>query len=230
MKPKNKTLTALAGKKVMITAGPTQESLDPVRYISNHSSGKMGYALAEVFVSAGARVTLISGPTSLSTPAGLERYVGIRSSDELYQQAKVCAETCDIAVFAAAVADYKPVRTEETKIKSTSETLQITLTKTVDTAGKLGTRKKKTQFYVGFALETENEIENAVAKRMTKNLDMIVLNSMRDEGAGFEHDTNRITIIDRDNKIYNFGLKMKTEVARDIVAIIAKKMTPDETD
>lgn len=221
---KKKSLSKLKGKTVLITAGPTFEDLDPVRFIGNHSTGKMGYALAAEFRSAGAKVILVSGPTSMKPPEGIRELVAVRTADQMYSEVKSRISGCDIAVFAAAVADYKPSSPAGQKIKSTESHLNIQLEKTVDIAFELGKTKKQSQIFVGFALETEKEIEHALGKLLRKNLDFIVLNSLRDEGAGFGHDTNKIRIIDRDNKIYNFGLKMKTEVAHDILETISKKI------
>ena len=211
---------ALAGKRVMVTAGPTHEALDPVRFISNHSSGKMGYALAEELARQGADVRLVSGPTNLKSHHPNIRRYAVTSAQEMYEQASNLFPTVDIAVLAAAVADYKPAKRELQKIKKNGQGLNIELVKTQDIAEELGKIKKPDQLTVGFALETENEIDHAKGKLKSKNFDLIVLNSLNDKGAGFGFDTNKISIIRKDNKIESFGLKDKTEVAKDIVAAI----------
>ena len=210
----------LTGKKVMVTAGPTHEALDPVRFISNHSSGKMGFALAEELARRGADVRLVAGPTHLqSQHPGIKRY-GVTSAEEMYAKASALFPHMDVAILAAAVADYKPAKKQLQKIKKNGQGMNIALVKTQDIAEELGKVKKSNQLTVGFALETENEIDNAKGKLKSKNFDLIVLNSLNDEGAGFGFDTNKISIIHKDNKIDSFGLKNKTEVAKDIVAAI----------
>jgi phosphopantothenoylcysteine decarboxylase/phosphopantothenate--cysteine ligase len=207
----------LAGKKVLVTAGPTYEAIDPVRFIGNHSSGKMGFALAEELADKGASVTLVCGPNSLkSEHPNIER-IDITSAEELY---KACIKTfkkVDIAILAAAVADYQPATKANQKIKKTTASKTIELIPTKDTLAELGKLKTKKQLLVGFALETENELENAKAKIKKKNLDLVILNSLNDKGAGFKGDTNKITLINKNNKIITFELKSKTEVAKDIV-------------
>jgi phosphopantothenoylcysteine decarboxylase/phosphopantothenate--cysteine ligase len=210
---------AWAGRRVLITAGPTQEALDPVRYLTNHSTGKMGYALADRLAAAGARVTLVSGPVQLSPPAGVE-VVPIRSAQELYEACQARFTDSDVVILAAAVADYAPVTVAPQKIKKAGDSLTLELTRTVDSAAKLGTQKRPDQVLVGFALETENEREHAREKLHRKNLDLIVLNSLRDAGAGFGHDTNRVTLIDRQDRVQEFALKAKTDVAEDIIHAI----------
>ncbi len=210
------------GKKVLITAGPTHEAIDPVRFIGNHSSGKMGFAIAMECAAAGASVTLISGPTSQSIQHPLIELINVVSADQMYAAADSRFDDADITILAAAVADYKPQEISSQKIKKTSGELSLELTKTVDIAATLGAKKKSGQLMVGFALETENELSNAAEKLQKKNFDLIVLNSLKDEGAGFGHDTNRITILDKHNQENSYPLKSKTEVARDILEAIVK--------
>ena len=219
---KKKLSKRLINKKILVTAGPTIENIDPVRYISNYSSGKMGYALAEELANAGARVTLISGPVILSINHPDIEIINVVSADDMYRQAVKRFADMNGAVLAAAVADYKPENVSQKKIRSSEKHLVIKLEPTVDIAGELGKRKKKGQFLVGFALEVEDEIENASLKLRKKNFDFIILNSLKNKGAGFQHDTNKITIIDKDNKITDFKLKHKKDVAMDIVEKIAE--------
>ncbi len=207
----------LKGKKVLITAGPTQESIDPVRFISNHSTGKMGYAIANKFAKAGAEVTLVSGQVALKSPDGSINLVKVRSAKEMYEATKTHFNDADIIILSAAVADYTPAIVTDKKIKKKEETFTIELTKTTDIAKTLGALKRPEQLMVGFALETDNEIENAIGKIKSKNLDMIVLNSLQNSGAGFGHDTNKICLIKRDGTMIDFDLKSKQEVATDIV-------------
>ncbi|NND64093.1 MAG: bifunctional phosphopantothenoylcysteine decarboxylase/phosphopantothenate--cysteine ligase CoaBC [Flavobacteriaceae bacterium] len=205
----------LKGKKVLITAGPTYEPIDPVRFIGNHSSGKMGYAIAETAANLGAIVTLISGPTSLEINNANINKVNVTSASEMYEAVhKVYSET-DIAILSAAVADYKPATIADQKIKKKEGSLTIQLEKTKDILASLGAEKKN-QFLVGFALETENELENAKTKLQKKNLDLIVLNSLNDKGAGFGTDTNKVTFVTAHNKVIPFEVKSKQEVAMDI--------------
>jgi phosphopantothenoylcysteine decarboxylase/phosphopantothenate--cysteine ligase len=210
----------LRGKKVMITAGPTYEALDPVRFIGNHSSGKMGFALAEEFASQGADVSLICGPTVLTTENKSIHRIDITSAEELYEAALKEFKTADVSILSAAVADYKPDKVATQKIKKTDAAPVIHLVPTKDALFELGKLKKPNQILVGFALETENEIENAKKKIKNKNLDLIVLNSLNDKGAGFKNDTNKVTIIDKYNNLKEFKLKTKQEVAKDILATI----------
>ncbi len=204
----------LTGKKVLITAGPTFEAIDPVRFIGNHSSGKMGYALAEEFHENGAEVTLISGPTSLEVNPRIKR-IDVTSAGEMLNACQSYFNGVDICVMSAAVADYTPKEVAVEKIKKNSNEFNIELTKTTDILKKLG-EQKKNQILVGFALETENEIENAKEKLKRKNLDLIVLNSLRNQGAGFKHDTNQVTLIDKDQNSTTSVLKSKKEIAKDI--------------
>ncbi len=214
----------LSKKKVLITAGPTYEAIDPVRFIGNHSSGKMGFALAEEFAKQGAEVILICGPNNLITQSSSIRRIDIVSAEELYKQSISVFKNVDIAVLSAAVADFKPATVAKNKIKKSNESKNIDLIPTIDTLASLGKLKKKNQLLIGFALETNNELENAKSKIKNKNLDMIVLNSMNDKGAGFKGDTNKISIIDKNNKINRFELKSKLEVAKDIVSKIIEKL------
>ena len=213
----------LKGKKVLVTAGPTYEPIDPVRFIGNHSSGKMGYEIAQAIADLGAEVTLVSGPTSLAAPANV-KLINIKTAAEMLYQAEQFFKDADLAILAAAVADYTPEEVADKKIKKKEGGLEIKLSKTADIAAELGRRKKNGQFIVGFALETDNELENAKSKLISKNFDMIVLNSLQDKGAGFAHDTNKITIITKDNKIIPFELKSKKEVARDIINAVLERI------
>ncbi len=211
----------LAGKKVLVTAGPTQEAIDPVRYISNSSTGKMGYALAKTLIDNGANVYLVSGPTSLKIDSDQLSLVNVRSAQEMFEAAGQYFEACDIAIFAAAVSDYAPQVNYLKKIKKSSDKLQLELVKTPDIAKSLSTKKSKAQFTVGFALETHDEEKYAREKLREKNLDMIVLNSLNDEGAGFGYDTNKVKVIfAKTSETKTFALKSKQEVAQDIVRLI----------
>ncbi len=207
----------LAGKKALVTAGPTFEEIDPVRFIGNYSSGKMGYAIAKQLADLGASVTLVSGPTALQLEDPNIELIKVKSAEEMYKAASTVFPSCDIAIFAAAVADFTPTKKSHKKIKKTPHVQEIQLKPTLDIALEMGKLKKDHQFTVGFALETDNEEENAVKKLKKKNLDFIVLNSLNDERAGFAYDTNRVTIIDGDNNRIKFELKSKTDVAHDIV-------------
>jgi len=214
----------LAGKKALVTAGPTYEAIDPVRFIGNHSSGKMGFAIAEELSRNGAEVTLISGPVSLQLSDKRIRRIDVVSSDEMAAEAIRLFPHSDIAVMNAAVADYRPKSTETQKIKKDVSEFSIELVKTTDILSALGEMKKPGQLLAGFALETQNEEANAEKKLQKKNLDFIVLNSLRDEGAGFKGDQNKITIIDRHlNKEY-FPLKSKKEAAADVCYQIIKML------
>jgi phosphopantothenoylcysteine decarboxylase/phosphopantothenate--cysteine ligase len=206
----------LKGKTVLITAGPTYEAIDPVRFIGNHSSGKMGFAIATAAANLGAQVYLISGPTNQQVKHASIHKVDVVTAEEMYVAAHLYFKDMDIAIIAAAVADYKPKSTATQKIKKTEESLVIQLMPTKDILSSLG-QAKKDQFLVGFALETDNELENAKAKLKRKNLDLIILNSLQDKGAGFATDTNKITIIDQAFNQVNFELKPKSAVAEDII-------------
>lgn len=206
----------LLGKKVMITAGPTYEAIDPVRFIGNHSSGLMGFELANAAAALGADVVLISGPTKYTIENGAIQLIRVVSADEMYTSAHEHFSDSDIVICAAAVADYKPKTKVGQKIKKTDNELSIDLIKNKDILKSLG-EKKKNQFLVGFALETENEVENAKGKLERKNLDAIVLNSLNDKGAGFGGNTNKISFIDTNLTIRTFQLKTKAAVAKDIL-------------
>mgnify|MGYP005758199683 CR=1 FL=1 len=213
------TEKSFKGKTVLLTAGPTHEPIDPVRFIGNHSTGKMGYALAECFAAHGAKVQLVSGPVNLKAEHESITVTPVTTANEMYEAVKQFAPQADIIVYAAAVADYRPKVIADKKIKKSGEELTIELVKNVDIAAALGKEKKEGQFTVGFALETHNESANAREKLQKKNLDMIVLNSLNDPGAGFKHDTNKVTIIEKEATTA-FELKRKTEVANDIVNLI----------
>ncbi|MDE5918213.1 MAG: bifunctional phosphopantothenoylcysteine decarboxylase/phosphopantothenate--cysteine ligase CoaBC [Duncaniella sp.] len=214
----------LAGKRVLVTAGPTYEKIDPVRFIGNYSSGKMGYALAEECAARGAEVTLVSGPVSVTTKDPRVKVVKVESAREMLAECEKAFPVSDISIMCAAVADYAPAAVADRKIKREhSEVPVIELVKNPDIAATLGARKKPGQILAGFALETDNEASNAVEKLERKNLDLIVLNSMRDKGAGFGTDTNKITIIDREGS-HPYPLKSKTEVAADIVDSIQSRL------
>ena len=205
----------LAGKKVLITAGPTREAIDPVRYISNHSSGKMGYALAQVGQELGAEITLVSGPVSITPPNGMT-VRKVSSASEMYGAVMAVANQQDIIIMAAAVADFTPAEVAEHKIKKKDEDMSIALTRTQDILKQLGQHKPEGQILVGFAMETRHALENARKKLQAKKLNFIVLNSLNEKGAGFGHDTNRVTILDNRGGQEDFPLKSKREVARDI--------------
>lgn len=217
-----KSTKPLFGKKVLISAGPTHEALDPVRFLGNRSTGKMGYALAQQAFELGADVTLVSGPVSLENPSKGIKRVFITSAEDLYNEMMNHFDESDIVIMAAAVADYTPATISDSKMKKKDGELYIELKRTKDILLGLS-EKKKSQYVVGFALETNNELENAIKKRKKKNLDLIVLNSLNDKGAGFAHNTNKITIIGKDNNITNFELKSKQEVAKDILNQIIKE-------
>lgn len=211
------------GKKVMITSGPTQEAIDPVRYIGNHSTGKMGTAIALELAHRGAEVEFISGSAAHIPRHPLIKVTKVTSADEMYETARSYFDDSDIAIFSAAVADYKPEQKANSKIKKSSDTLNISLVPNPDIAKELGAIKQH-QYTVGFALETDEEQSNARKKLASKNLDAIVLNSLNDDGAGFAHDTNRVTIFDRYNNHEQYELKSKAEVAKDLVDFIEKSL------
>jgi len=212
---------SLSGKRVLITAGPTYEAIDPVRFIGNHSSGKMGIQIAEEAARQGAHVTLVCGPSSIQSSASIHR-LNVVSAQQMHDTAlPIFAET-DIAILSAAVADYRPKHIAEQKIKKKEASLSIELEPTPDILATLGGLKQPHQVLVGFALETENALANASDKMQRKNCDLMVLNTLKDEGAGFGHDTNRVSILDRQGNVATFGLKSKAEVAADIIhSIIA---------
>ena len=213
----------LKGKKILLTAGPTFEAIDPVRFIGNHSSGKMGFAIAKVAANLGAEVYLISGPSHQQITHSLVHRIDVVSAEEMYIAAHQYYTDVDIAILSAAVADYRPKKIATQKIKKKVSALEIELMPTKDILASLG-KMKKHQFLVGFALETNNELENAKRKLKRKNLDAIVLNSLQDNGAGFATDTNKITFIDKDLNEKSFDLKSKVEVAKDIINEILNKI------
>ncbi|MEL7532459.1 MAG: bifunctional phosphopantothenoylcysteine decarboxylase/phosphopantothenate--cysteine ligase CoaBC [Bacteroidota bacterium] len=203
----------LKGQKVLVSAGPTREALDPVRFISNRSSGKMGYALAKVAQQLGAEVTLVSGPTSLEVPAGVQ-FIPVISAADMLEAVQTNAHSQNAIVMAAAVADYTPLKVADQKIKKKAgDDMSIPLKRTIDILRTIGTDKPAKQVLVGFAMETQNELENAQKKLVAKNLDFVVLNSLREAGAGFGHDTNRVTLIHRDKEVQALPLMSKEEVA-----------------
>jgi phosphopantothenoylcysteine decarboxylase/phosphopantothenate--cysteine ligase len=214
----------LQGRQVLLTAGPTSEALDPVRFISNHSTGKMGYAIAEAAAARGAQVTLVSGPTTLSVQHLAIKLIRVQSAQEMYEAAAQYFPQADVTILAAAVADYRPATKANKKIKKSEDHFSLEMVKTVDIAATLGQQKTRQQLLVGFALETDNEWNNALGKLQRKNLDLIVLNSLNDAGAGFGHDTNRITVIDRNQQSQAFPLKSKKEAAADIIQLIIDKL------
>lgn len=211
----------LAGKKALVSAGPTHESIDPVRYIGNHSTGKMGYAIANQLLRLGADVTLVSGPSGL-TPPERATFIPVTSAAEMLEACRSHFPMADITVMSAAVADYTPKVTADQKIKKTESHLTLELVKTTDILATLGKAKRNDQILVGFALETQDEVANAVDKLHRKNLDFIVLNSMRDAGAGFASDSNKVTIIDKNDNREVFELKSKGEVAKDICSRVIR--------
>lgn len=206
----------LKGKKILVTAGPTYEAIDPVRFIGNHSTGKMGFDIAECAANLGAEVTLVSGPSHLTVKHPSIHLIRVVSAEEMYVAAHQYFQDIDVAICAAAVADYRPSQVANQKIKKSETQFTITLEKTKDILASLGQIKKQ-QYLIGFALETENEIENAKLKIEKKNLDLIVLNSLQDAGAGFGHPTNKVTLIDSEGRIENMELKSKEAVAADII-------------
>ena len=210
----------LTGKKAFVSAGPTYEPLDPVRFIGNHSSGKMGLALAEELFAKGADVTLIMGPSSLELPANRIKIVRVTTAEEMFIACTQQFENSDIGIMAAAVADYTPATVAPKKIKKTNGELVIELKKTKDILQTLGTNKSSKQVLVGFALETDNERDYALGKLKAKNADMVVMNSLNDQGAGFGTDTNKITIFDKSGKEFSYSLMSKKEVAKNIVDTI----------
>ncbi|WCM41994.1 bifunctional phosphopantothenoylcysteine decarboxylase/phosphopantothenate--cysteine ligase CoaBC [Flavobacterium sp. CBA20B-1] len=215
------TTSDLKGKKILITAGPTYEPIDPVRFIGNHSTGKMGFDIANEAAKRGAEVLLITGPTSLKTNNPAVQVKHIVSANDMYQACHEAFQTADIVIGAAAIADYRPKTIASQKIKKSDEEITIVLEKNPDILASLGAVKKH-QFLVGFALETENEIEYAKGKLKKKNLDLIVLNSLNDHGAGFGKPTNKVTFIDKDFNIFPQELKSKEAVAKDIIDQIVK--------
>ncbi len=223
VKKKLSTVARLTGKKVVITSGPTHEAIDPVRFIGNLSSGKMGSEIAKAFYKEGASVTLISGPAQYT--AEEVKNISVNSTSEMLQEVRALHKDADIIIFAAAVADYRPIKPAKEKIKKEKDSkgLTLELVKNPDIAAEIG-HLKKDQIHIGFALETSNEKANAIEKRKRKNFDLIVLNSLNDEGAGFKSATNKVTFFDRDNKEVNFGLKKKEDVAIDIVSYVIEHL------
>lgn len=214
----------LSGRKVLVTAGPTYEKIDPVRFIGNYSSGKMGYAIADEFASRGANVTLVSGPVSVKNRMPSVRIVGVETALQMYDAVMKEFDSSDIAVMCAAVADYRPAVVSDKKIKrERTEIPTIALQKNPDIAAATGAKKRPEQMLIGFALETDRAEENAKEKLVRKNLDMIVLNSLEDGDSGFCVDTNRVTVIERNGKALRFPLKSKKEVAKDIVDLVVRK-------
>jgi phosphopantothenoylcysteine decarboxylase / phosphopantothenate---cysteine ligase len=214
---KKKSYKPLTGKHVLINAGPTREPIDPVRFISNYSSGKMGIALADSAAEYGAEVELVLGPVNITPQNTSVKIIGVTTAEAMAAECISRFPVCDIAILSAAVADFTPEVVKGKKIKKDGSELLLKLKPTTDIAEAIGRSKNPSQILVGFALETDNEIENAKGKLQRKNLDLIVLNSLQEIGAGFEHDTNKITIIDRSNNIDKFELKSKEEAARDIL-------------
>ncbi|MEQ8469780.1 MAG: bifunctional phosphopantothenoylcysteine decarboxylase/phosphopantothenate--cysteine ligase CoaBC [Marinoscillum sp.] len=214
---------SFAGKKVMMTSGPTHEAIDPVRFIGNHSTGKMGKSIAMELANRGAQVQFVSGPAGHYPKHPSVQVTKVTSADEMYEAAQAYFQEADIAIFTAAVADYKPKTVASSKIKKKEDDLDIVLAPNPDIAKELGAIKKS-QYTVGFALETDEEENNAVIKLEKKNLDMIVLNSLNHEGAGFAHDTNKVSIFDRHNNVTHFELKSKAEVAKDLVDLLDKAL------
>lgn len=213
-----------SGKKIVITAGPTYEKIDPVRFIGNYSTGKMGYAIAEELANIGAEVHLVSGPVHISTQNPKITLYKVESALEMLEVCTKLFTDCDIAIMAAAVADYRPENYEGSKIKKTSDELVLKLVKNPDILATLGSKKKQGQILIGFALETNNELANAKEKLIRKNADAIVLNSLNDSGAGFSHQTNKITIILQKDIIFEYPLKDKQLVAKDIITCISENL------
>jgi len=219
-----RTKNKILGKKALITAGPTYEAIDPVRFIGNHASGRMGFVLAEEMARRGAEVTLVTGPTNLQIDNPGVKRVDVVTAEDMYKKCVSVVKSMDLIIMSAAVADFTPVDVASQKVKKNGQHMIVKLKPTKDILKELGTKKSKGQFVVGFALETENEIKNAKAKIKKKNLDLIVLNSLRDKGAGFKTDTNRVTIIDRGNKMNEYELKSKELVAVDIANEINERI------
>ncbi len=214
----------LKSKKILVTAGPTYEPIDPVRFIGNYSSGKMGFAIAEELANQGAEVILVAGPTHLQCENPLIERINIQTAQEMYDESVKHFPECNAAIMSAAVADFKPSVSFDSKVKRGKEDMHINLEPNKDIAAELGKIKREEQLLIGFALETDHEESNAKKKIKNKNLDFIVLNSLKDEGAGFGYDTNKISIIDNQDRIQEFDLKPKKEVARDIVDALIDKL------
>lgn len=218
------TSQSLTGKHILITAGPTYEKIDPVRFIGNYSSGKMGFGLAEVCAERGANVTLVSGPVQLKTSHPHIKRIDVESAGEMYEASMQAFANCDAAILCAAVADFTPASASSEKIKRGKDSLTLELQPTRDIAAALGERKSEKQVLVGFALETTDETVNACLKMERKNLDMIVLNSLNDKGAGFRSDTNKVTIFERSGAVNTYPLKDKSEVAADIIDVLERHL------
>jgi phosphopantothenoylcysteine decarboxylase / phosphopantothenate---cysteine ligase len=214
----------LKGKNVLITAGPTYEPVDPVRFIGNYSSGLMGFSLAHEAARRGAQVTLVSGPTHLNTENSAINRIDVQTAGEMLQAVTKAFGDADITIMSAAVADFTPAQTADKKIKKAGAPIHLDLKPTTDILAELGKRKKNNQLLAGFALETDNELQNAHKKLNTKNLDLIVLNSLKDQGAGFGSNTNKVTILDRHGNQFEFPLKSKKEVAADILDKIVEML------
>lgn len=211
----------LSGKRVLVTAGPTHEAIDPVRYISNHSSGLMGFSLAEQAAEAGAIVTLISGPTDLQLAGSSIERINVTSAAEMHHECLASSKEADIIIMAAAVADFRPASTSSQKIKKSGNSFLLELIPTKDILTEISANRKPGQVIAGFALETENEIDHATEKLVKKNLDLIILNSMREEGSGFKTPTNKVSILFKSGQIKHYPLKSKKEVASDIIEAIS---------
>jgi len=207
----------LHGKQLLVTAGPTYEDLDPVRFLGNRSTGRMGFAIAAAAASLGATVTLVAGPTHQNIAHPSVQRIDVRSAAQMAEACKQHFPQADITIMSAAVADYRPATVSSTKIKKKEDDFHLPLERTEDILAALGKQKQPEQLLVGFALETDNELENAKGKLKRKNLDLIVLNSLQDKGAGFAHNTNKITLIDANNNLISFELKSKSEVAEDLL-------------
>lgn len=207
----------LKGRRILVTAGPTYEDLDPVRYIGNNSSGRMGIAIAENASARGGNVILVQGPGNLQASENVSKVIRVRSASEMFKACDEHFDNCDAAILAAAVADYTPEQKSDKKIKKKAGDMNIALKRTIDIAATLGKRKKSNQVLVGFALETNNAVENARGKLARKNFDFIVLNTLEDEGAGFKHSTNKVQIIFPEEETKKFDLKSKKYVAQDII-------------
>ena len=208
---------SLTGKTIIITGGPTYESIDPVRFIGNHSSGKTGVILADECANRGAKVILVLGPSKETPKNKSVNLIRIKSAKDMLKSVQKHWNNCQIGIFSAAVADYRPLHSADKKIKKNDDSLTIELIKNPDILYWAGQNKTNQQYLVGFALETNNEIENAKGKITKKNLDLLILNSLNDKGAGFEHDTNKVTFVKPNNKLINFELKQKSEMAKDIL-------------
>lgn len=216
------------GKKVLVTAGPTYESIDPVRFLGNHSSGKMGIAIADEFAARGAEVTLVCGPSKISSQQEAVKRINIRSAQEMFEACSAVQNEIDVAVMAAAVADYTPSDFSDQKVKKADGDLSIPLKRTIDILKHLGDNKLPDQVLVGFAMETQNELENAALKVKKKNADFIVLNSLNEKGAGFQADTNKVTFVYNNETHESFELKSKLDVAKDIAVKVNEIITKNE--